>query len=181
MGRVCGMALVAAALVAAPAAAQQAGTVEFGALGRMTWLDPALGLDNATSFGGRVGVFVRDKWLVELDFTSGPALDSVEAATASLSVDDRYQPMHIRLNFVEPFSGRGEMVVGAGYFFQYWGASADAEDGFTGLFGLQFKVTGPWFARVDVTADYVTNPLSGGGAAWYTGLQLGIGGRFPGL
>jgi hypothetical protein len=175
------MALVATALVAAPAAAQQQGTMEFGGLARYNFYDASLVLDEAVGFGGRVGVFVANKWMLDFDFTATAGLDSADAAAAGLPADAQYQPFHLRLNFVEPFAGRGEMVIGAGYFFQYWGGSADAEDGLTGLFGLQWKVRGPWYARVDLTADYVMKPQNGAGDNWNTAIQVGIGARFGGM
>jgi hypothetical protein len=174
MGRRLTVAFLAAGLLAAPATAQRAGGMEFGVLGSYTLFDASLQLDDAAGFGGRVGLYVAPKWLVEFTYSSTPA------DGPAVPSDTKYEPFSLRLNFVEPFSTRGQMVVGLGYFFHYWGAIADAEDGLTGLAGLRFDLVGPWFARIDGTADLALVPQNGESDNWNLGLQAGIGLRLGG-
>ncbi len=163
------VAFLSIALLAAPARAQHAGGMEFGVVGSYMLFDASLQLDNAPGFGGRVGVYVTPKWMLELAYATTPADGPVVAS------DTKYEPFSVRVNFVEPFSSRGQMVVGLGYFFHYWGASANVEDGVTGLFGLRFDVRGPWFVRVDGTADLATAPQNQESSNWNIGLNAGIG------
>lgn len=174
MGRRLTVALLAAGLLAAPAHAQQIGGMEFGIIGKYTLFDHNLQLDDAVGFGGRVGVFVAQKWMIELGYSTTPADGS------GVPSDLKYEPFHVRVNFVEPFSSRGQMVVGLGYVFNYWGPLATADDGPTGLFGLRFDVNGPWFVRVDATADLIPAPLIRSDDVWNIGFQAGVGVRVGG-
>src|SRR5687767_295122 len=58
----------AAALVwAVPAAAQQRGTMEFGAFGSAASFDNALTLKSAYGGGGRVGMYLSPTWSIEFE------------------------------------------------------------------------------------------------------------------
>jgi hypothetical protein len=173
------MALLGAGLLATSATAQQVGGMEFGVFGRYSMFDEALLLDNALGVGGRVGIYLKPKWMLELDYSSSPA-EASDSLSPVGGKDEEYLPFHVRLNFVEPFSSRGQMVVGLGYFFQYWGPNPRAENGLTGLFGLRWDVKGPWYGRVDLTADVAPDPQYSGGDSWNVGLQAGIGVRLGG-
>lgn len=58
---------VAALVCAVPAAAQQRGTVEFGAFGSLGSFDKALTLDRGYGGGGRVGVYLEPRVAIEFD------------------------------------------------------------------------------------------------------------------
>lgn len=58
---------VAALVWAAPAAAQQRGTMEFGAFGSGASFDNALSLKSAYGGGGRIGMFLSPRWSVEFE------------------------------------------------------------------------------------------------------------------
>lgn len=64
----------AAVLIAAlPAAAQERGTVEFGAFVSSNKFDNAYLMDNAIGFGGRVGVYLAPRWSLEFEGNGGTA------------------------------------------------------------------------------------------------------------
>src|SRR4029079_2086040 len=58
---------LAALIMAAPVAAQQRGTLEFGAFGSTTAFDNSLFLDNGTGCGVRLGAFLDPRWSLEFD------------------------------------------------------------------------------------------------------------------
>ena len=58
--------LLLAAVGVAPVAAQRLGTAEVSVFGRATLMDPSVRSDPAAGIGGRVGVFVRPGWLLEV-------------------------------------------------------------------------------------------------------------------
>jgi peptidoglycan-associated lipoprotein len=63
-------ALIAGAIVlacAAPAAAQERGTVEFGAFGSAASFDNSLSLKTGFGGGGRVGVYLDPRWAIEFE------------------------------------------------------------------------------------------------------------------
>jgi outer membrane protein OmpA-like peptidoglycan-associated protein len=57
----------AALVCAVPAAAQQRGTVEFGAFGSAATFDNALSLKTGYGGGGRVGMFLDPRWAIEFE------------------------------------------------------------------------------------------------------------------
>jgi hypothetical protein len=59
--------MVAFTSLASPLAAQHAGTVEFGALGRASFFDPTLGLQDYLGVGGRFAVFIVRNLAIEGD------------------------------------------------------------------------------------------------------------------
>src|SRR5471032_2093884 len=57
----------AALVCAVPVAAQQRGTIEFGAFGSAASFDNALSLKTGYGGGGRVGAFLDPRWSVEFE------------------------------------------------------------------------------------------------------------------
>src|SRR5680860_728923 len=58
---------VAALMWAVPAAAQQRGTMEFGAFGSIASFDNALSLESAYGGGGRIGMFLGPRLSIEFE------------------------------------------------------------------------------------------------------------------
>lgn len=58
---------VTALLLAVPAAAQERGTMEFGAFGSVATFDNALSLKTGYGGGGRVGMFLTPRWSIEFE------------------------------------------------------------------------------------------------------------------
>jgi outer membrane protein OmpA-like peptidoglycan-associated protein len=65
--RVFAVAVATALVAAAPVAAQQRGTMEFGAFASGASFDNALSLDKAVGGGGRVGMFLDPRWALEFE------------------------------------------------------------------------------------------------------------------
>jgi outer membrane protein OmpA-like peptidoglycan-associated protein len=65
---------VAVLVLAAPAAAQQRGTVEFGAFASRSSFDQDLGMNSGWGGGGRIGAYLHPRWLLEFEAggTSAP-------------------------------------------------------------------------------------------------------------
>jgi len=101
--------LGAAMLVAAvPAAAQDRGTVEFGAFISYNMFDDAFQMDNAVGFGGRVSAFLDPRWSIEFDVSGGNATRPAGLADRSFMMIDS------RLAFVPIKVGRASLILGAG-------------------------------------------------------------------
>jgi hypothetical protein len=90
-----------------------------------------------------------------------------------------YRPFHVRLNFEEPYSERGKMVVGLGFVTTSFGGDfGESDSGIAGLFGLQIHLRQSVYARVDGNLDWVPSPANQAGDNWIAGLQIGVGYRF---
>ncbi len=161
------MMLLLAAVGVAPVAAQRLGTAEVSVFGRATLMDPSVRSDPAAGIGGRVGVFVRPGWLLEVDLstTSAGGLD--------------YRPLHVRLNTIAAASDRASLIAGVGYVHDSYGGGLQGHDGGVGaLVGLRFGLRRTMFWRLDATLDYIPSPANGVGDNWHTGGQVGVGYRF---
>lgn len=175
MRRRIAMSLVAAALLAAPVAAQRRGTVEVGAFARGTLFDPSLDVTGTASLGARAAVFLTPRWLLEADLSASD-VDGL----AGLS-ETSYRTLHLRANHLRSYSERGQLVVGLGLVGNsYGGTFAESDAGVTGLFGFRIALRPALVARVDGTLDYVPSPANGAGDNWIAGLQIGVGYRFGG-
>ena len=135
---------MAALLLAAPAVAQQPGTLILGGFGQYTMFDDNLPFDDAFGYGGRVGAFISPNIFLEAEgsYTApdyvGPGPDR----------DAKYGPISARLMFAFPFTampginagfqvGGGAVLssyrTGAtGYSYNY---GAEGALGFTAAFG----------------------------------------------
>lgn len=175
MSRRFAVAALAAAAFAAPAVAQDPGTVEISGFGRYTFFDASLNVDDGFGIGGRVGLYLKPKWMVEGDLS----FTQLDGPGVPAGADIEYRPFHLRLNFVEPIAARAQMIIGAGYTFTKYGKDANLnQDGITGLFGLRFDLN-PWLsARVDGTVDYLPDPNNGASDNWNSAIQAGLTYRF---
>ena len=139
--------LGAAALIgAAPVAAQQRGTVEFGGFGSVASFDNSLGLDNGAGGGLRVGAFLDPRWSLEFDASGLSARHPgfPGADVTSLSA---------RVTLTPTVIGRTSWVLGAGAVHTDYGFNSSY--GMSGLLGAKVAF-GPRVAfRVDGIADYM--------------------------
>src|SRR6185369_13090241 len=103
------MTVGAAALVlAAPAAAQERGTMEFGAFGSAATFDNALSLKTAFGGGGRIGMFLDPRWLVEFEKAE------MRATRPSGLKDVNVGILASRLIFTPVTSGALSFLIGGG-------------------------------------------------------------------
>jgi peptidoglycan-associated lipoprotein len=131
---------MAALLLAAPAVAQQPGTLILGGFGQYTLFDDALNLDDTFGYGGRVGAFISPNMFLEAE---GSYTEPDWTGTGKA----RYGPISARLMFAFPFTamtgvtagfqvGGGAVLssyrLGDGYTYNY---GAEGALGFTAAFG----------------------------------------------
>jgi hypothetical protein len=125
---ICKQLVVAAilAMAAAPAMAQDKGTVEIGAFGKYTKYDNSYGTTNksANSYGGggRLGYFLNQKWELELD-GSANATDVKEFFTGYASVALTYWPFHLRAIYNQKLGEDSPLtwLIGAGPAYNRYG------------------------------------------------------------
>jgi opacity protein-like surface antigen len=141
------------ALAAAPAMAQDKGTIEFGGFVKFTDYDKSFGTSNknANSWGGgaRLGYFFSPKWELELD-GSGNATDVKEFFTGYASTALTYYPFHLRVLY-NPKLGENSpftWILGAGPGYNRYGKNLPLEPNFKGddwgvgaLTGFRAKLT----------------------------------------
>lgn len=160
------------ALVAAPAMAQNKGTVELGGFVKFTDYDNSFGTAqknrNSWGGGGRLGYFFGPKWALELD-GSVNATDVIEFFNGFGSTALIYAPFHLRLNFNQKLGdGPFSWILGVGPAHNRYGKRVANEPGFKGddwgvgaLTGFRAMLTN-WLAfRVDGTLDYIPSPNNG--------------------
>ena len=181
----------AIALVATvPAHAQSKGQVQLGVGAGLPFYASQLGLNDNVGFGGRLGYMFTDKVGIEADvFSYRTEPSSILYTGVSVS----QMPIHGRFTYnVGMGKGLGA-IFGIGYAYNMWGKDADAyflntngsDGGPGGLFGLRFGAGGPVSVRVDLTGDYIVNPidetLSGKSSRFDVGmdamLSLAFGGK----
>src|SRR5687768_8737375 len=132
---------MAALLLAAPAVAQQPGTLILGGFGQYTMFDDNLGLDDAFGYGGRIGAFISPNAFLEAE---GSYTEPDWTGTGKA----RYGPISARLMFAFPFTAMPGVTAGfqvgggavlssyrrgdVGYAYNY---GAEGALGFTAAFG----------------------------------------------
>jgi outer membrane protein OmpA-like peptidoglycan-associated protein len=173
-----------------PAHAQSKGQFQVGIGAGLPFYASQLGLDDKVGFGGRLGYMFSDKIGLEVDAFSYSTQPSSLAYTG---VTVTQLPIHGRLTFNAPVGTGFGVIFGLGYAYNMWGKdatsyflnSSDTDGGPGGLFGLRFGGNGAVTIRVDVTGDYITNPvdepLSGDDSRFDVGmdamLSLAFGGK----
>lgn len=147
-----GLAMTGMAGFAMPTAAQQRGTVEFGAFGSAGRFDKGLTLDKAYGGGGRVGIYLDPRWAVE--FEKGEM-----RATRTLGLSDVNVGLLAARLLVTPIrSGAFSMHLGAGgggstetNFLHSYGVNALAgiKFAFNDVVGIRFDIASDWLAHYD--------------------------------
>ena len=158
-------AAAASLILAPPAAAQRAGTIEVGAFARYVDFDNTLGLGSGVGAGARVAVYTEPGLALEVDI-------------ARLSADARtYTPVHVRAVHNAPVGARLEGVVGAGYVRNWYGApSAAADQGLSVLLGLRYRLRDQSWLRLGADLDAMVHTAENTRFTFYNGnwgIQLG--------
>lgn len=142
---------VAAAMVwAVPAAAQQRGTMEFGAFGSAATFDKQLTLDKAYGGGGRIGMFLDPRWSIEFEdaemrATRPSGLKSVNVGLLS----GRLVAVPIQSGAFSVLLGAGAGVSTETNFLHSYGVDA--------LAGVKFAFSNKAALRVDGVWDWLAN------------------------
>ena len=141
---------VAALLMAVPAAAQQRGTMEFGAFGSAASFDTTLSLKTAFGGGGRVGMFLTPRWSIEFE-------DAEMRATRPNGLRDvNVGLLSGRLVAVPVKSGGFSILLGGGA-----GVSTETNFlhsyGIDALAGMKFAMGPSAALRIDGVWDWLAN------------------------
>lgn len=144
------VAAVAAVIFAVPAAAQQRGTMEFGAFGSAASFDNSLSLRTGFGGGGRVGMFLAPRWSIEFEDAEMRATRPNGLANVNVGL------LSGRLVAVPIKSGRFSVLLGAGA-----GVSTETNFlhsyGVDGLAGIKFALTNSAALRIDGVWDWLAN------------------------
>jgi peptidoglycan-associated lipoprotein len=146
-----GMMISAAALVwAIPAAAQERGTVEFGAFGSAGTFDKSLTLNSGIGGGGRVGVYLDPRWAIE--FEEGEMSASRTLGLSNVNVGE----LTGRLVGTLLQAGRFSLLLGAGA-----GSSSETNFlhsyGVDGMIAARIGLTDNVALRIDGISDWLAN------------------------
>ena len=135
---------------AVPAAAQERGTMEFGAFGSVGSFDNSLGLKNGYGGGGRIGLYFSPRW--EAEFESG----EMKATRPSGLQDVNVGILSTRITAVALKSGQLSIYVGAGAgigtetnFMHSYGVNA--------LIGAKVRLSDNAIVRLDAQQDWLAN------------------------
>ena len=154
---------LAALVMAAPAAAQQRGTVEFGAFGSAGMFDKKLTLDNGFGAGGRVGVYLEPR--VALEFEKGEIRSSRTLGLKDVNVGI----LAGRLVLTPIKSGALSILLGAG-------AGGSTETNFMHSYDLN-ALLGAKIAlsdRAALRADFINHWLANEDWKTYRELHVGL-------
>lgn len=141
---------MAALVLAVPAAAQQRGTMEFGAFGSGARFDEALSLKTGYGGGGRIGMYLDPRWAIEFE-------DAEMRATRPNGLRDVNVGILSGRLVYSPFTiGRMAVLVGAGA-----GVSTETNFmhtyGVDALVGAKFGITPNVALRIDGVYDWLAN------------------------
>ena len=156
---------VAALVSAAPAAAQQRGTVEFGAFGSHTSYTSSLGMNSNMGFGGRVGAFFTPRFSAEFEAGSGTAgrtLGRSDVNVGILSGRLTLVPLRLANNKISILLGAGVDHMDANFFESY---------GYHGLLGAKLSLSDAVAIRVDALKSWMSNG-DGSNNALHFGLSV---------
>jgi peptidoglycan-associated lipoprotein len=153
---------LAALVLAVPVAAQQRGTIEFGAFGSAGKFDNGLTLDKGMGGGGRIGAYLTSR--VSLEFEKGEM-----RATRTLGLKDvNVGILTGRLTTILARSGKLSLLAGVGA-----GASTETNFmhtyGLDGLLGAKIALSDNAALRVDLINAWLANEK------WKTYQSLHVG------
>ncbi len=159
-----------AVLTALPtlASAQHRGTLELGGFARYGVYDDQFDLDDAIGYGGRLGLFLSGKLILEADGALAPA-------QTSGGTDIDHMPIHVRLVGNIPVGKRMAFLLGGGWAYNsFSGGTADVtENGVGALAGLRINLTQRVAIRGDAIVDYMFETDAADPTLHYAG-QLGV-------
>ena len=135
---------------AVPAAAQDRGTMEFGAFGSVGIFDKSLTLDKGFGGGGRIGAYLDPRWSIEFE-------DAEMRASRTLGFKDvNVGLLTGRLVGTVLQSGGLSILLGAGA-----GSSTETNFlhsyGVNALLGAKFRINDHAAIRVDAVSDWLAN------------------------
>lgn len=137
-------------LAAAPATAQQRGTMEFGAYAGSTSFDNSLGMNNSWSAGGRVGMFAFPRLSLEIEAGGGRSGRSFGLGTVNqFAVAGRLLGVPVK-------AGRVSVLLGAGAVHSDY--QWEESFGFQALLGLKLAISEGVALRIDGVKDWNANP-----------------------
>lgn len=141
---------VAALVLAVPAAAQQRGTMEFGAFGSAASFDEALSLKTGYGGGGRIGMFLDPRWAIEFEDAE------MRASRPGGLTDVNVGLLSGRLVLSPMKAGALSLLLGAGA-----GVSTETNFmhtyGVDALVGAKFALSDNAALRVDGVWDWLAN------------------------
>jgi outer membrane protein OmpA-like peptidoglycan-associated protein len=140
-------------LLAAPAASQERGTIEFGGFATGTSFDNSLFMDNSFGAGGLVGVFLMPWLSLEFDGQGSTAARSLGLRDVNVGM------VHARLTAVPLKLGRASLLVGVGV--NDFDTNFHLSYGMHGLVGAKLSLTDGLDLRIDAIQDRMS---MGGGA-----------------
>jgi outer membrane protein OmpA-like peptidoglycan-associated protein len=149
--------LVAAA--AAPAGAQQAGSLELNGFGTWTKFDNSLNFEDKFGAGGLLGIFFAKNVALE-----GDASYTKTHFDTGVPGDFGYLPIRARLAAHVPLgSSYSSLILGAGYVAAlYRNDLQETDHGATGLVGFKLGLTRHLALRADGIVDYLPSPFNEG-------------------
>lgn len=149
--------VVATCLIAAPLAAQRAGSVELAAYGAWPFWDSSLEWEDKVGFGGQLSVFVASNVSLDLDVSRFETSEIATALPDSFSV----MPLRARLTLHVPIGGHSRLLLGAGYVNTRLGEPIESsESGATALAGLNIGLGSHATLHMEGTLDLHPSALN---------------------
>ena len=163
------------ALFTSPAAAQGAGTIEFGAFGQASYFDQSLRFEQAKGGPGvRLGIFALPSVEIEAEGAFVP-LNGRPTGTAN-QLHIYYMPLRARLLLNLRSGEHGAFLLGGGFVRNEYRHDIRFHDnGVTGLVGARLGLPGRTNIRLATYADYIPSPSNGVGYQLNWGIQVGLG------
>jgi len=160
---------VAALALAVPAAAQQRGTMEFGAFGSAARFDNALTLDKAYGGGGRIGMFLNPSLSIEFEDAEMRATRTNGLRDVNVGIlSGRLVAVPIRAGALSILLGAGAGIGTETNFLHTYGVDV--------LAGLKFALSDRAAFRVDGVYDWLANEFpQTTGKKWLTYRSVRVG------
>ena len=147
-----GTAILIAATTAAPAAAQERGSIALGGFASWNSFDPDLRMDDAVGYGARVGAFLSPRWALEFEANSGTAKrPGVLADRDYLFIDSRLLWIPVKMGPLALLLGGGIQHVDANVDQSF----TDQSYGAHALAGGTFALGENGALRVDYTRYFI--------------------------
>ena len=146
--------LLALAVLAPTASAQNPGTFELGGFAQYTMFDDELNFDNAFGVGGRLGFFIIRYLSVEADI-------SIQKTESDVPEDITYRPWRFMVLTHIPIGEKARLHLGGGYVQSIYDGRESPnvyEDGITAIAGLRICTGQRWGLRFDAVPTYHPSP-----------------------
>jgi len=176
LGSVMTLGATAALLLPSMAEAQRPGVVELGAVGRFSFYDSAVGIENALGGGGRIGLFLLQNLSAEVDYTyAEPELTDKPGWQGRDFIS--HELIQARLLYNYGLSERVKLLLGAGYAYDNFSRPrlvAARGGGPAGLLGMRFGLSDAFSARLEGTGYYISEDPDKTGFPRAQALNLGV-------